>query len=502
MKKNIVFAFLVSFCWSFAAQAELVREVGEASFSINSPREAEYRWTFPDGSQKTGSEVEYVFASPGEYPLVLTAREKGIENSSQNMVIVHKKGEPQAVPRVFINGERVWGDFFLVSPTDRVTFGSYSVGADGSRTSVKEVWRKQGRLLSVDSLSHAVRFRGPHRVELIATDLNNPKKYSKKEVTIVVEDRRPEILDVSIQPDPLEGYGKVGVSVLAKDYDGSIQEYRYELIENQQVVDVQILKTPLATFDLTRKSGAHQYSFRVSVTDEADHTVRLHSPEVFTVTGKDSQNASPEVVIEASPANIGHPGQEISFYARAEDADHDFLVYQWFVQDGEDSEFPRGDRVAHQFLREGTFMVRVEVSDSVVSVSDTIRVHILPEPKNTFAMSGVLREVLPEEKEASSVEEVPTEGTARVLDLPGLESPEAGVDRADPTVRENKLSYRRTKQELEYEIEFLIQEMRMVTSLGVRKRILREIGILKQELRERTPSSEKSAPSESISERP
>ena len=464
----------------------MVRTVGTSSFEITSPRpEASYQWIFPEGVTLEGVQVEKDFDQPGEYPVQLVARENGTKSETETSVIVHEAGQPQAVPRVFINGKRVWGDFFLVSPTDRVTFGSYSVGMSGTRSTALETWWKQGRPVSVDSLPHLLRVAGPHRMKLVVKDLADETFVSEKEITIVVEDRKPEILDINVNVDPLEGYKKVGVSVLARDVDGEISDYRYELIEDGRVVDVQMLKEAFAVFDLTSRPGAHQYSFRVTVTDSGKNNVRFHSPEVFSVTGALLQNTAPGLNLEASPANVIKPGSEIQFYARTEDVDGDALTYQWFIQDGESSEFPIGERTVHRFFNPGTFLVRAEISDGMEKVSQTIEVHVIAE-----------REILADESDDKASGEAGLLGgiSRRPIMKDPLAVGSTSSGGVDASVRRSSLGGvqrqssldaalgergRKTTADIDYEIEFLIEEMQKVTSLGERRRILSEIKALR-----------------------
>jgi len=301
---------------------------------------------------------------------------------------------PIAIPKVFVNGQPAFPSNIEVFRTDSLSFSSESLDENGVLGNVNESWLFNGQFVSggAAQLSGMFNQLGTYSVKLIAASLQNTNNRDEKMFTIRVKNTPPEISSVSYSQDSSLG-GSMRVSANASDLDGTIENYRFEMLEFGSSVSTQMTTQSEAIFGLGQFTGDHVFSFRVTATD-SDSGKAMGTSNSFNISdgqveggtfvggstggvGGGFLNSAPRVSILATPANIGTTSTNFTFFAEGVDTDGDWLTYEWTFPGGK-RDF--GPSVSHRFMTPGLHNVVVEVSDGVAKQSSMLEVSIVADP--------------------------------------------------------------------------------------------------------------------------
>ncbi|MCF7906172.1 hypothetical protein K9L63_03225 [Candidatus Gracilibacteria bacterium] len=346
--------------------------------------------------------VTAIFPAPGVYKVKLTGSniDATESNNIEKVVFVRGEGMPLAVAKVYAGEnqeEEITSNLIEIDRLyETVNFdASESVGANGliddpGTTNVNEAnlqatWSLDGIIISGDvssvlreKLFAAGKAGQIRNVKLVVSDRGNQNVRDETSFRIRVANQDPEITSVAPiaeNQDPRN----YGITITAGDTDGgSIQQYKFELMENGQVKDSQILGVDghIAYFNLAQFPGEnHTFRVRGTVTDNEGGTDTMLS-EPFDVTIPPDENHPPVVerIVPLNGSNQGDTNTNFRFQAIATDADQDQLSYEWSLfREGENTGlvFPDSQFLQYRFSEAGGYTVKVIASDGIDDSEET-----------------------------------------------------------------------------------------------------------------------------------
>ncbi len=388
-----VFFLLSSFLFPFGEvnAIRLVKTGIPTNFYADTVSNAEYEWTFPDGSTKTGKVVSYTFEKSGETSVTLKITKNNKSNQITKNVFVQNNNKPTAIPDVSVDGEHFYGGHIKIKRDQDVSFTSQSVDSNGNKEDLTETWWVKGRVYKSETLPHIFSSPGIYPIKLVVARKNNTNLKDSSFFNVEVLNSAPVIKNISFTKDKKLGAQLVTVSTEAFDEDGEILRYRFEVLEYNQTKFAQVTQTNSASFNLTQFPGDHKYSFRVIVTD-SDHKSSQKTSETFLEVSSTVKNNAPDVKMMLSPGNSGTTDTTFYFSVKAEDKDNDALRYEWTLSNGQRF-FEKS--FSHQFKTAGIKQATLRVSDGIETVKASVEIvvaesEVMKNQPPTVNIKGVL----------------------------------------------------------------------------------------------------------------
>ena len=258
----------------------------------------------PGRETRSGASVRYTFREGGEYSVKLTVTRGEFANSTVKSVIVPFDDKPTAIPQITVGGQTFEEGPISLKRGEDIEFGSASVDAEGNDDTIVVSWTLNGRTHSSSDMKYLFGEPGLYSVKMVAAKKEQPSLRDEKFLQIEVINQKPEISSVSFSQDEKLGAQRVKVSVEAKDPDGDITQYRFEVLESGQVRVSQVSETPHTTFNLSQFPGEHEYSFRVTVVDDYNAQTREEASESLSVNNVVNNNP-PVLKLIPTPGNLG-----------------------------------------------------------------------------------------------------------------------------------------------------------------------------------------------------
>jgi len=379
MKRIFLAVFGLTF-WITNVFADVT--VGKAvTFSAKSEGATSYEWTFPGGAKVTGQKATHVFTKIGTQEIKLVVSDGITSKEVIKTILVRNEKKPTAVIQVYKNGSKITENTELIKiiRTDKLSFVSNSINADGGKEDIIESWKISGRVVSKEQISNFLDKAGSYTIKLLVTDKDDQNLRDERTLTIEVTNAPPEIVKpLSFKKDSVLGTSNVILSTLATDEDGEIDYYRFEVLEYGAVVSAKISQTNEASFNLAQFSGEHQYKFKAVAVDNEGAITEVFSDQVLE-TNEFFQNSAPKVSILVSPSTVGSLATNFMFQAEASDLDGDALDYKWTFPGGENK---FAEAVNHRFATAGDMQVKLEVSDGIEKTETSLTVKILGADNN------------------------------------------------------------------------------------------------------------------------
>ncbi len=390
-KLSEIFSLLVSGIKTLGVNFEAPRSpltVGqEFTFRGVSPDAETFAWTF-DPTENVNlidppalPEVRASFGASGVYRATLTVTKTlsaAETNAIEKPVYVREEGSPVAVPIVTIAGTSPFESPVTVrrNRTQAIAFASGSFDEAGRKNgeagySATETWSVDGSIVTPEQIPSTLSQVRTYRIQLRVSRPGNTNVSDTADFSVIVENVAPEVTDLTSEWN--EQTGQITVTATATDSDGSIEDYRFEILENGRVVDAQAgLAENSATFSMF--PGTHDFYFRVTVTDSDGAQVQFTTNVPLHVENPET-NRPPEILgsVSASPSTSPFVGQEVTFSAQIQDLDKDELSYTWNFGDGgqpTQGTIPLAPNtiatlsVPHTFLQVGQFPVTLIITDS------------------------------------------------------------------------------------------------------------------------------------------
>lgn len=371
-----IFFFIGNFSFCHTVNAvKIVKKGVPASFIADTIANAEYQWTFPDKSTQTGKVVYFTFQKSGSTTVTLKVTKNGSTNQIAKPVFVQNSDRPTAIPRVTVDGELYHHGKISIGRDQKISFDSDSVDSEGSKEDLVETWWVDGRVQDKASLIHLFRKPGLYAIKLIVTKKNNTGLRDEALIQVEVENSAPEIKSIRIEKDSKLKNQKVTISTVANDTDGSIERYRFEILEFNQVRLAQVTESNSAIFNLEQFPGEHEYFARVTATDNEGKNSSVTSEKAIEVSSF-IENTPPEAKILLSPGNSGTTKMPFFFSVDSSDADKDALRYEWVISDGTKK---HEKFFSHEFNTPGVKKVRLRVTDGLATVEALVDIVISEE---------------------------------------------------------------------------------------------------------------------------
>lgn len=347
------------------------------NFAAKAIEGASYEWEFPNGIKKTGQNVTFSFNEPGNVHITLKVKKGAETETITKQVTVQNPGKPTAIVQVTIDGKEYNGGKIDLQKQQSISFKSKSVSATGSNKNLNETWWVDGKVEDVLAIPHLFTETRLYPIKLIVSE--NGVQNVRDEVSFQIEviNLPPEIKTIIVDDNDETGQ-QVSIKVQAIDPDGEIEQYRFEILELNDVILAQVTNTDAAIFNLNQFPGEHQYSVRVTVKDNDGTETSKTSSQPINIKSF-IQNAAPEVKVEVSPGNAGTTATNFTFTAQTSDADGDALRYIWTLPNGKKKTEKSFD---HQFTRVGPKSIMLTVTDGIDTIEKEISIQVLKEIKN------------------------------------------------------------------------------------------------------------------------
>lgn len=298
----------------------------------------DWRWTFGDGADGTGSNATHAYSRPGTYTVTLTAYDdKGDKGSvSQQIRILNR---PAIVDFTFAPD--------VISANTPVSFRSLARDPDGSILHQEWSFSDDGSRSLGATTTHAYSGAGTYWVNLTVTDSSAERSWLNK--TITVDNTAPRARFGATPAPALRGQ-PVDFLDLSTDPDGdALASWRWSFGDGNTS---------------TQRNATHAYSAL------GTYTVTLN---VTDVSGRSAEVSQPFVVLNSRPQietmtiqpGIGRPAitnETVWFNATASDADFrpgDELEYRWTFAEGTYT----GANLKRTFAAPGTYTATLVVRD-------------------------------------------------------------------------------------------------------------------------------------------
>jgi len=340
-----------------------------------------YEWDWEsDGKYDfttTDPVAEHRFLREGSYKVTLRVTDDRGATATTSQVVTVSENEP---PVASFTWEAVSpeGARILVKPRtcDFVRFdASSSHDPDGRVIKYEWDWESDGRfdLITAEPVvEHRFSTVGSYKVTLRVTDDNGATDTATQ--IIKIEERKSPVADFTFSPGKPTVRDVVKFTDRSHDPDGKIVAWHWDFGDGDTS---------------TERNPTHRYA------EKKTFTVKL------TVTGDDGLSATVEKEIEVvnlpPEASFSfepeepYAGQEVSFDgSSSRDEDGRITRYSWDFGDGEKAE---GVTTTHVFAEEGTYTVRLTVTDddgATATFEETIKVKQLQEPVRPKEVWGLI----------------------------------------------------------------------------------------------------------------
>lgn len=355
----------------------------EFTFRAQSDQAETYLWTFPaqaaipanDPMLHFDTVTTYFNAAGGPYTISLTVTKGSEQNTITKQLYVREEGEFMAIPEITVGGT-VYTDPSEVT-TDRkktISFASKSIDEFGQWSptqNMNETWSLDGATIAdpsqIPSLLTEIK---TYIVALKVSRPGNPSVGDTAYVNVVVQNILPTVERI------FEDHGDLSnamVGVEGIDRDGTIEQYTFQLMENGQIKESQILNDSTAYFNLNSQSvGQHWFQYKIIVQDNNGGTA-FDTSERFSVT-IEPNNTAPQVLetIQASPSLTPLEGTEVFLSVKVQDTDGDALNYTWDFGDGSTATGQLGPSSQQQTVSASHIYNAVGSYNVILTINDTI----------------------------------------------------------------------------------------------------------------------------------
>ncbi len=338
-----------------------------------------YRWSFGDGTRRSGATVRHIYPHVGSYEVVLVLVDgKGAVSELARTIRIQAGAPPVA-------------DFSVV-PDDGapragepILFLDESSDVDGAIEG--RTWRfDDGAIAGGPSVLHTYRAAGTYIVSLEAVDSQGESATQTQ--SLVVRSQRPHARFCWSPENPIPGDPIRFDASASHDADGRIERYRWDL--DGDGTDDHDHAEPIVDHAFP---SAGERAIRLTVVDDAGErasvtrwlTVNLPPVAEFEVSSFEAAEQCPIHLTDAS-----------------HDEDGTIIARRWTFDDGGGSE--ASDPV-HAYVQEGTYAIRLTVTDDrgaedtataeIRIVNLTPRAHLVADPASlptgatcTFDASG------------------------------------------------------------------------------------------------------------------
>lgn len=380
MKKIVWILSALVLAMSSLAQAKTVFVDEVVTFRAQSEGATRYEWTFPGGVVIKGETVEFKFTQSGPQRVKLRVEgEDGDANEIVQRVLVANKDRPTAVISAQLDGQEIVRDHLEAQLGQVIELTSNSFFETKTDEAFSKVWTVNGRNVPESELAAAFDAIGTYQVVLTVQDLEAPQQRDQDTLQVWIVNQAPRVTALAARH---LGNGQVQVKTQARDPDGTIDHYKFEVLEAGAVVQTQVVFRPDTIFDLSHLSGERAYDFRVTVADDRFATTTLVTPEALRLNLAQT-NHPPLAQIQVLPGNQGRVNETFSFAAQTSDADNDNLSYEWKLPSGERFVTPQ---FTTTFTDPGAYQVQLNVSDGIDRVSDELTINIQALPEDAMSL--------------------------------------------------------------------------------------------------------------------
>jgi|GEM_PF-5161702 len=383
------------------AEAQTVNRGESATFRAKSLTAQSFEWTFPGNVIINGAVVQFTFNEPG--PQEVKLKVTGFDNNSNEItkrVLVANKGRPTAVIEATVDGKEILGSAVEASLNQDISLTSNSFFEDKTDEAFAKVWTVNGRNYNGSEVSKAFDAIGNYQVVLTVQDPASLQLKDQDQLQVRIINQAPTVTGLSAVASS-EFIGQVLLTAQAEDADGDITSYKFEALEGGRTVLAQVVNANSTVLDLSRFAGSHDYTFRVTVTDDRFAVADFTNTDGLSIDTTES-NQVPTAKIGVTPGNQGRLGEVFSFAAAAEDPDNDQLKFEWILSSGQRFFTPEFKTT---FNRVGSYDVQLNVSDGLEKVSDKLSI-IIEEPETVVLENNAptvkINGVLPSQKGLTS----------------------------------------------------------------------------------------------------
>ena len=375
MKTLKLLILIVIFSFGGLAAAKQVFVGQPATFKAKSTTGQErFEWSFPGGVHINGRVVSYTFSEAGTKTITLKVTNSlGQSNELTRTVVVYNVDKPTALIESKVNGKTYIDKIIKAKLSDTISLKS---GAEQTSDHFIEEWKVNGRVYDQRQLPRVFNQIGTYQVNL---EIYDPQKRSLKDIDslqVLIENTEPVIHSITFA-ESKKIPGQIRVRVIVEDVDGELSNYKFEVLERGKIILSQIVQTPETYFSLGNYSGAHVYSFRVTVMDDHGAKVTRDAMEDFRFE-KELHNNPPVAAIRLVPGNSGNLNTLFDFSVEASDPDKDALRYEWVFPDGKRYYSPT---FRHRFTRPGDKKVILKVNDGVATIEKSVVISIFDKKK-------------------------------------------------------------------------------------------------------------------------
>ncbi len=375
MKTLKLLVLLVIFLFGGHVSAKQIFVGKPSTFKAKSSTGQErFEWSFPGGVKINGRVVSYTFDSPGTKTISLKVTNSiGQSNELSRTVVVYNIDKPTALINAKVNGKTFIDKIIKAKMGDTISLSS---GAKDQSKNFVEEWKVNGRVYNQNQLPRVFNQIGTYQVGFNVYDPNNRSLSDLDTIQVMIENTAPTIFDLTFA-ESSKNPGQVRVRVNAEDTDGEIKNYKFEVLERGKIFLSQMTGVPETYFDFGNYSGAHVYSFRVTITDDKNAKVTYDSLEDFKFE-KELLNNPPVAAIRLVPGNSGNLTTLFDFSVEASDIDKDALRYEWIFPDGKRYHSPT---FRHRFIRAGEHKVILRVNDGITTIEKSVTISIFDKEK-------------------------------------------------------------------------------------------------------------------------
>ncbi|RUM90906.1 MAG: hypothetical protein DSZ26_01725 [Thermovibrio sp.] len=328
--------------------------------------------TCPDGTEKTLSKSGTNFTlvcngtaenTPGIYQKRLSVEDDQGHKVSTTVTVDIQEDLPPGIISLSVNPKKV-----KVGTTESVKASVIAYSPDGD--SINYLWFLDDKLIDSCNGSSTCDFDvsslnvGNHSIKVqVVEETQNAKTAEKSQAIDIVSNMKPIVDSLTLSPERVIVPDKLTAIVQAHDPDGSITNYTWYL-DNKEISNC---------------TGVNSCSVDISENETGKHTIKV------VVTDNDSANTTASAGFEAvknkcpviknllMSKRTVIPGETLTLIADAEDTDNDVLTYNWLIGNEEVT----GKTVQWTAPNEeGTYDVKLTVSDGICSVEKTAKVTV------------------------------------------------------------------------------------------------------------------------------
>jgi PKD repeat protein len=330
----------------FTFDRNTIEEGESVSFESRTVGEADLlEWDFGDGETAVGPEVGHTYNTAGRYPVTLAASNPAGATSASTIITVLASVEPPRAaiappPPKIVNGQFVTLRSASLNEPTRLTW-DFGDGSLGSGTSVQHKWAAPGNYRVRLTVENSAGTDSTSVDVVVTTRIDPPVSQFTQSATEVLVGEAVSFTNLSLN-EPTRLIWNFGDATTARGQTASkswSRPGRYRV-----------------TLRATNEAGTDRTGVTITVTEPVDQPVAAFKASRTVV--------APGTMVDLTDASTNNP-----------------TSWSWNFGDGEVSSTPN---TSHQWVKEGTYTVRLTVSNEGGSSSTEREIVVKDAPSANF----------------------------------------------------------------------------------------------------------------------